>query len=160
MNSAKLNDWMQVVGIFAVVFSLIFVGLQMKQSQEIAIAAQYHERTVLSVDWMMAQHEHGPIRLWANLCGQEFSVDTLEQAAHDCINAISILNVYDNLHFQYQAGFLDQESWQARRKSLKATFTFSQTTRDATKSGISNHRSSFIELCNELIAEIDRESEK
>lgn len=37
MNSAKLNDWMQVFGIFALVGSLIFIGLQMKQEREIAI---------------------------------------------------------------------------------------------------------------------------
>ncbi len=36
MDSAKLNDWMQVIGIFAVVLSLIFVGLQMRQEQAIA----------------------------------------------------------------------------------------------------------------------------
>ena len=36
MNSARLNDWMQVVGIFALVASLVFVGLQMRQTQEIA----------------------------------------------------------------------------------------------------------------------------
>ena len=36
MDSAKLNDWMQVVGIFALVASLVFVGLQMKQTQDIA----------------------------------------------------------------------------------------------------------------------------
>lgn len=29
MDSAKLNDWMQVVGIFALVTSLIFVGLHL-----------------------------------------------------------------------------------------------------------------------------------
>jgi hypothetical protein len=37
MDSAKLKDWMQVVGIFAVVASLLFVGLQMKQTHEIAL---------------------------------------------------------------------------------------------------------------------------
>ncbi len=36
MDSAKLNDWMQVLGMFAIVASLIFVGLQMKQSRDIA----------------------------------------------------------------------------------------------------------------------------
>ena len=41
MDSAKLNDWMQVIGIFAVVLSLIFVGLQMRQEQEIAIVDTY-----------------------------------------------------------------------------------------------------------------------
>ncbi len=37
MDSAKINDWMQVIGIFAVVASLVFVGMQMRQDQEIAI---------------------------------------------------------------------------------------------------------------------------
>jgi hypothetical protein len=35
MDSAKPNDWLQVIGIFALVASLVFVGLQMKQKQEI-----------------------------------------------------------------------------------------------------------------------------
>ena len=38
MDSAKLNDWLQVVGIFALVASLIFVGLQMRQDRQIALA--------------------------------------------------------------------------------------------------------------------------
>lgn len=38
MDSAKLNDWIQVVGIFALVASLIFVGLQMRQAQNIAMS--------------------------------------------------------------------------------------------------------------------------
>ena len=41
MDSNKLNDWMQVIGIFAVVVSLIFVGLQVRQDQEIAIVDTY-----------------------------------------------------------------------------------------------------------------------
>ena len=45
MDSTKLNDWMQVVGIFALVASLVFVGLQMKQEQEIAIADTYASPT-------------------------------------------------------------------------------------------------------------------
>ena len=36
MNSAKLNDWLQVFGIFALVASLIFVGLQIRQDRDIA----------------------------------------------------------------------------------------------------------------------------
>ena len=45
MDSAKFNDWMQVIGIFALVASLIFVGYQLKQDREIAKAATYQERT-------------------------------------------------------------------------------------------------------------------
>ena len=37
MISEKIHDWLQLVGMVAVVASLIFVGLQIKQSDEIAI---------------------------------------------------------------------------------------------------------------------------
>jgi len=38
MDSHKLHDWLQIIGIAAVVASLIFVGLQIKQSDDIALA--------------------------------------------------------------------------------------------------------------------------
>lgn len=38
LDSAKLNDWLQVIGIFAVLGGLIFVGLQMKQDRQIALS--------------------------------------------------------------------------------------------------------------------------
>lgn len=38
MDSKRLHDWLQVIGIAAIVASLIFVGLQLKQSEEIAHA--------------------------------------------------------------------------------------------------------------------------
>ena len=45
MNTAKLNDWMQVFGIFAVVASLIFVGLQMRQDRTIAFVDAMSSRS-------------------------------------------------------------------------------------------------------------------
>ena len=45
LDSAKLNDWMQVVGIFAVVASLVFVGLQMRQDRQIAMSESYSTMT-------------------------------------------------------------------------------------------------------------------
>ena len=47
MDAAKLNDWIQVIGIFALVASLIFVGLQMQQDREIARVMIYQSRASL-----------------------------------------------------------------------------------------------------------------
>jgi hypothetical protein len=49
MDSAKLNDWLQVVGIFALVASLIFVGMQMRQAQRIAVADSYQQQAGTSL---------------------------------------------------------------------------------------------------------------
>ena len=51
MDAQKLNDWMQVIGIFSVVVSLIFVGFQLKQSQDIAVAGQNQERQSVALDY-------------------------------------------------------------------------------------------------------------
>ena len=51
---SKINEWLQVVGIFGVLASLIFVGLQMKQAHEIALSNTYQSRSDATVDAMMA----------------------------------------------------------------------------------------------------------
>lgn len=50
MYSAKLNDWLQVLGMAAVVASLVFVGLQLKQSEEIALAEVYESAAARGVE--------------------------------------------------------------------------------------------------------------
>lgn len=39
MDASKLNDWVQVAGVFAVVASLIFVGIEIRQSGRSALDA-------------------------------------------------------------------------------------------------------------------------
>ncbi len=41
MSQARMKDWLETLGIIAVVASLVFVGLQMKQDRKIAVADSY-----------------------------------------------------------------------------------------------------------------------
>jgi len=50
VNSQKLNDWLQIVGLFGVIGSLIFVGLQLRQTQAIALSETYQNRAATSVE--------------------------------------------------------------------------------------------------------------
>ncbi len=93
MDSAKLNDWMQVIGIFALVASLIFVGLQMKQAHEIALADQYQSRSQTTIDFMLVRMESDDVN-------PRFASQVR-------------WTMMDNNHFQYQQGFLTSEAWQA-----------------------------------------------
>ena len=45
MKKISLDTWIQSIGMSSVVAGLIFVGLEMRQSQEIALAAQQQART-------------------------------------------------------------------------------------------------------------------
>ncbi len=57
MSSTRLNDWLQIVAMFALVGSLIFVGLQMRQAQEIALSQAYQARADQSIGITLAALE-------------------------------------------------------------------------------------------------------
>ena len=134
MDSTRLNNWIQIVGLSAVVASLIFVGLQMRQTQAIAIANQYQDRAALNI---AGRHAHLQNNTLLELRGK----DLLEQLSDPSIRAffeekygasaplamgytyMSDKTTYlmmDNNHFQYESGFLTEDTWHAYRSELKA----------------------------------------
>ena len=102
---------MQVIGIFALVASLIFVGLQMKLTQKIALADQYQLRAQATMDYFAARMEGN----YANAEYMEsIGLDVTPQQLINRPNAAHIVwTILDNNHFQYQQGFVTEESWQA-----------------------------------------------
>ena len=54
METSKLSDWLQVLGMFGVIASLVFVGLQMKQTHDIALSNIYQTRSNATVEQAMA----------------------------------------------------------------------------------------------------------
>ena len=120
MDSEKLNDWLQVVGIFALVASLIFVGLQMRQAQEISMSQTYQSRTAATVEWNSA-FAANPAALSGYrkaYAGKEDEITTQEyDALRRTMSGMYFL--YDNAHYQYQAGFVSNEFWAMTREGLK-----------------------------------------
>jgi len=121
MDSEKLNNWMQVVGIFALVASLIFVGLEMRQSQTIAVAAAYQARADSSMTLRLAILESE--KLQSAMVKVNFQGKTLDQLTPD--ERIVVLGrwgaqmVYtENMHFQYLHGLVTEEQWLTNRAGL------------------------------------------
>ena len=74
MDSQKLHDWLQVIGIAAVVASLIFVGLQIKQSDEIALAEVLESVAARAIEerTLIAAHAE----TWQKAClGEELTAE-------------------------------------------------------------------------------------
>ncbi len=142
MDSAKLNDWMQVVGIFALVASLVFVGLQMKQSQEIAIAAQYHNRALAVMTMIETQMEVGYVPY---VPGWRDRVSNGEVLAEDINTNHWLWISFDNHFFQYQSGFMEESAWQAQLRSIRGLYSRCEMrfVYDWRKSGL---RSEFVDL--------------
>ena len=49
-NMSSLNNFLQMIGVLGVIASLIFVGLELRQSQKIALAKTQQERNTSAYD--------------------------------------------------------------------------------------------------------------
>ena len=49
MDANKLSRWLQILGLAGLIASLLFVGLELQQSREIAIADIYQQRAALVI---------------------------------------------------------------------------------------------------------------
>ncbi len=167
MDSAKLNDWMQVVGIFALVASLIFVGLQMRQEHEIARVMMYQERasSVAEVAIAAAVSPEAMAAMIKSAFGdpnQEILMDgwagpiTAQDMVLGSFQVNAFLALADNSYFQYQEGFLPRDHWMSVRSTLKNTAVRLPFLRYRIAQSLDQQRPEFREELISLIAEIDQ----
>ena len=81
MDSEKVNDWLQIVGMFGIIASLVFVGVQVRQTQSIGegdSATQFFDATISGKQFLVEN-----IDVWIKGCaGEEMSVTEEAQFAH------------------------------------------------------------------------------
>jgi hypothetical protein len=160
MTLAKLNDWMQVMGILAIVASLIFVGLQMRQDQAIAIAGQYQDRYASAMEFFLTR-EQSPRQVkrmgrrimgqWGLPKGYGENI-TAAEFGSDFLYDRTIILIFDNLHYQHEMGLMSETAWKPYEAQLKAIVNGDdQLARYILAHQRDNFRTSFIELCDQLI---------
>ena len=165
MKKADWKDTAELVGIAAIVASLVFVGLQMRQSQVIAIAGQYQDRTEA---YALVMFERQALRLnsegrarsirsqYAEVIPTHmFDAMTDEEIALQSVGANVNLALFDNNYFQYQSGLMAEESWQAQRRRFKSALQDSDFMRAEITVRTDRYRDSFVALAQEIIAEIE-----
>jgi hypothetical protein len=121
MKSRPQRDWLQIAGQFGVVASLIFVGLQMKQDQEIAVSAAYQARTATLIDFLTAISTDEVAR---SAMMKGFAGDNVTELTADERFALTMLSsagreLLQNSHYQYVRGYLDEEHWQSIRRRIE-----------------------------------------
>jgi hypothetical protein len=123
MNTEKLNDWLQIVGMTGVIASLVFVGLEMRQTREIAISQIYHsradsERSNYSEAISSSAFLSGMAKLSAG------STDSLTPEENVALthHFMSLLVIWENDHFQYENGYLSDEHWTMTLKHMTCVF--------------------------------------
>jgi hypothetical protein len=160
MATDKLRQWLEIIGLFSVVASLVFVGLQMKQSHEIALSQASQARTGMSVEQLVSTAEN-PLFVSAMIKGRRGEERSPEEQAATSQYAIAILFTYEDQFFQYSNGFLSEERWNASKAGLKRFLTDRSTipVRFAYERAPARYSVSFQEVMDGLIAESDSENE-
>ncbi len=170
MQNKDWKDIAELVGIAAIVASLIFVGLQMKQSQEIAIADQYQDRADAALEFYLARMQSDVALQMSALNIREYVESgragdairhSLENEGPELVAMRSMfyrsnITMFDNYHFQYEQGFLMENAWLGFRVRLKALLA-NDVSADFYKSMRSHFRSSFEAECDQILREIAEE---
>ena len=118
MQFSKWKDIAELVGLVAIVASLVFVGLQLKQGQEIALATQYQARAEATQTLYLSHIETGYVA----------PVPALRRGADNGATAQDISTMLwlwiqmDNHFYQYQAGFIAQDAWDAQLRNTREIY--------------------------------------
>jgi hypothetical protein len=118
MKNISLDGWIQLIGMFSIVASLIFVGLEMRQSQRIALVSQIQDRsyaasaetnafTEANLDWFASKFSIAPMS----------ELTTEQKAARNSENASWFF--YEADYFQYSQGLMTEPVWQAKLRAME-----------------------------------------
>ncbi len=122
VDSAKLNEWLRLIGVFAVVASLIFVGLQIRQTDAIALSQIYQERAIAARESAL-DTANNPIFLtgMAKLYVGKHEELTAQEAIALEYDIGTQLVVYDNYLVQYELGYIADDYWARTVADMKCS---------------------------------------
>lgn len=101
MNSANINDWMQIIGIFSLVASLIFVGLQLRQTQDIAVNERRYAQADRGFEAESIRYQYAEIWVRGN-AGDE--LDNADAMIYDGLVGAEYRNAFWDSATQRQLG--------------------------------------------------------
>ena len=117
MGSVKLTDCIQIVGLFAVVGSLVFVGFQMRQDRQIALAELSQSRMEqFASRWVAGMESDAYLAVYADLYltnGWDIGDLTKEQAAAAELDGLITWSYFNNVFEGRRHGLVDDEEWAA-----------------------------------------------
>lgn len=123
VDSAKVNDWLQVVGMFGVIASLIFVGMQMKQTHEIALSSTYQARSDAAMEFLVSGVDSLTLlSAYAKTYSGRSGDLTMQEAIAMELYLGANMVQFENNHLQYKMGFLSEEHWQRNIAELECLF--------------------------------------
>ena len=151
MKPSSWREVVELIGVAAIVASLVFVGLELRQSREIAISEAYQMRAAIEVSHGAAiASVPGFITGLAKLIDGESADDlTTEELIAQQFYITAQLAVWENDHFQYSQGYLSEEHWAKTYRNMLCDLALPLYQDMATSEW--SFRESFAELVDEAI---------
>ena len=124
MRKIDIQDLIQLLGMVGIIGSLIFVGLEMKQSQSIALAGQQALRTQFFLDGVdaLSEPEKSIQTTMEMLTGTIPVTAEYEWVVEN--NMHRLWWIYENDFVQYDLGLMDENVWQAKLNAMALAYNF------------------------------------
>ena len=119
MKKISLDTWIQLVGMLSVVAGLIFVGIEMRQTQRVALAAQQQQRAATLIEIIGTFSEANSPLSWLDFVSEDFDVSEENSRALGENAAYQLWMIYENDYLQYELGLMDNEIWEAKLAAMR-----------------------------------------
>ncbi len=123
MSAERIQGWLQVGGLLGVVASLIFVGMQMEQTQETADPSDSQARVSTRISVLTAPLASETLlrALTKDATGQLMTLTPEEELAASYF-LWAQLAYFESEHYDYRRGHRSDEHWATVVENLQALF--------------------------------------
>ena len=124
MKKVNIDTWIQLLGMLGVLAGLLFVGLEMRQSQTIAVAGQTQARNQAQLDFQLAvltAEERLSRRILGMGALPMLDPTTLTQEENEARRHIANWRItsLQNAFQQYQFGLIPEDVWEQVRDRIQ-----------------------------------------
>ncbi len=120
MKKIDSNVGVQLLGMLGVLGGLIFVGLEMRQSQQIALAAQQQARTDTIVDIVGVYSEAGSS--WFRWVSDSLDLSNQSNLDLGSNTTYQLWMLYENDYLQYELGLMDEGVWKSKFAGMQTLY--------------------------------------
>jgi len=150
MDNQTTTDWLQILGFAGLIASLVFVGLELRQSREIAIADVYQQRAAMLIDVHSITLSSELLYDVYNKASSGEPLNSGDQILM-ATGLTPIFTYWENNHFQYEMGLLSEEQWVSSRNAMEAVLQRPDV-KLWWQSERSEMRKTFADIVDELLA--------
>ncbi len=124
MDIMDLGAIGELVGGVAVIASLLYLGLQVRQSTRASRAASYQAAVSSVSEWTRCLGSDGALAILFDKGSHDPSSQSEEEQLQYAYLLNSVVRNFENIHYQYESGFMDEDKWgpwEARIRGMLGT---------------------------------------